>query len=49
MCRRYTEPLRSNFDTEEEYQEELDAYEREEYWRAEYAREEYALANPNTL
>lgn len=36
MYRRYTQPLRSQFDTEEEYQEELNAWDAEMQRREQY-------------
>lgn len=36
MFRRFSEPLRSNYETEEEYQEELDAWDFEQVLREAY-------------
>ncbi len=50
MCRRFTEPRREDFDTEEEYLEELNYYDQamellECYWKEEYFERKYATAN----
>ena len=41
MYRQFSQPLRANYETEEEYQEALDAYDEEYSRREEYYRERY--------
>ena len=49
MYRQFTEPRPADYDTEEEYQEALDAYDaecarREEYYREQYYERKYGRA-----
>ena len=49
MFRQFSEPRREDYDTEEEYQEALDAYDaeclrREEYYKELYYERKYGIA-----
>ena len=49
MYRQYTAPRASDYDTEEEYQEALDAYDREMSLREDYYKERYYERKYSTL